>query len=740
MKEREKMVSRRAFLKTAAVGGAALAAGEVFAGVPVKGRITAKGRPMSGVVVTDGRICVETADDGTWALPGREGVRFISVTVPSGWKLPQHYLKFEGPEKNYDFDLEPWAPSGRTTFCIHHVGDSEISASVGAEKDWIARAKKFSDERDCAFIVHTGDICTTTGDLHIQLMNGETMGRPVFYIVGNHDNTRPQYGAYAEEAFVKFYGPCWYSFDCCGVHFVATPMMWGDGKPTFTADEIVAWLRNDLAIAKRKNQPVMLLTHGLHDTFLYDMRELFQKSKVVTLNADPLDVTAACDLRAIIHGHLHVNYFRRTDDRKIEIVSVAPPQMGCTDCPPTLQVIHVDKNRRLRAENRFGHMLKWPVVTTAPAGGWIAKMNGPVVYGQPCVAGGRVFVGNLDWTGDDLGGIYAFSAKTGQKLWFFRTEFPMINRCEHWNDIVYAMDFGWMLYALNVKNGKVVWKRDLRRDIGMAGAMLSGGADAHTPSGITIDEGSGRLYVGTIMKALLAVDLKTGEPVWHTKSEGHFYLRTATAPVVGEGVVVGGGYWWGLYGYDAKTGEEIWKHCRNNSSVTEEWYRSGLPWLERVGIPLVVGGKLYLTSARDFLEVDLHTGELLRRKELGFSVNCYTQPLVHDGIAYFGSQNDGLIAFDLAKFEIAWKGAVENSMLVMLQYQRPPLKTVASIPVLWKGLVWVTASDGALYAWDPKTGERKERIFTGAPDTASATVSGNRLYVVDFTGRMRCFV
>ena len=46
---------------------------------------------------------------------------------------------------------------------------------------------------------------------------------------------------------------------------------------------------------------------------------------------------------------------------------------------------------------------------------------------------------------------------------------------------------------------------------------------------------------------------------------------------------------------------------------------------------------------------------------------------------------------------------------------------------------------GALYAWDPATGERKERIFTGVPYTASATVADGKLYVVDFMGNVRCF-
>ena len=48
--------------------------------------------------------------------------------MPSGWKIPKHYLKFEGEGKGYDFDLEPWAASKPGPFTFVHIGDSEAMA------------------------------------------------------------------------------------------------------------------------------------------------------------------------------------------------------------------------------------------------------------------------------------------------------------------------------------------------------------------------------------------------------------------------------------------------------------------------------------------------------------------------------------------------------------------------------------------------------------------------------------
>ena len=728
-------LSRRNFIGLTAAGSVAAWPGGAFAvSDTVGGRVLAAGKGMAGVVVTDGLTCVETAADGSWSLPVREGIRFISVTPPSGWRVPCHYIRFAGADASYDFNLLPWPVSKPGPFTIMHIGDSEINDASQKERGWVSRAKTFADERDCAFFVHTGDICAAKGmAAHIKIMNFETVGRPVFYVQGNHDIISPEYG---EETFEKYYGPCWYSLDAGGVHFVVTPMMWGDGRPSYTVEEPVAWLRNDLAIAKRKGQPVMLLTHGCYDTRIYDMRKLYSHAQIVTQTQEPFDVMAACDFRAIIHGHLHVNYFRRSVDRKIEVVSVAPPLKQL----PTLQVIHVDEDRRLYAENRYGHGEPWKPIETPPAGGWLAKVPGIVFYGAPCVADGRVFVGTIDWAGTDTAGVFALDAMTGRQLWFHPTRSNVMAHILHVNGKVLVQDMDWCIYALDPATGREIWRFDARGEIGLVDAKLGGGASSQTKAAMTYDAKMNRVYTGTARKVLFAFNPDTGAVCWRTQDPIAQFIHTPSAPVVGEGVVVGSSFWIGLFGYDEKTGKELWRHTRNNSTVTDEWYRSGLPWIERMGFPVFKDGKLYLTSDCEFLEVEPRSGEPLRRKKFDFSVNCYTRPLFIGDRAYFGSQRKGLVCFDLKKFDLVWTAPVEDALLVTLHYQYPPIQSLSSCPVLWKGLVWAACQDGAVYAWDPATGERRERIFTGVPYVASATVACDKLYVADFTGRVRCFV
>jgi PQQ-dependent dehydrogenase (methanol/ethanol family) len=79
--------------------------------------------------------------------------------------------------------------------------------------------------------------------------------------------------------------------------------------------------------------------------------------------------------------------------------------------------------------------------------------------------------------------------------------------------------------------------------------------------------GFGNLYVGTVDGRLIAVDMKTGEPVWDTKLVNSQKLTvgfTGAPLLVKDKVIIGsqGGEWpyrGPIFGVDAKTGQKIWE-------------------------------------------------------------------------------------------------------------------------------------------------------------------------------------
>ena len=178
---------RREFLKSSAAvavcGGLTAVRAADPGGGAIHGRVTADGRGLAGVVVSDGLQCVRTDVNGAFALPRREGARFVAVSAPCGYQMKNWYRRIDA-DATYDFALERRLDeTSRPTKCgcrFVHVADSEIGGDNAENRRWIAEVRQIAHAERCAFIVHTGDICYLAGmQAHAQLMNTENMGLPV---------------------------------------------------------------------------------------------------------------------------------------------------------------------------------------------------------------------------------------------------------------------------------------------------------------------------------------------------------------------------------------------------------------------------------------------------------------------------------------------------------------------------------------------------------------------------------
>jgi PQQ-dependent dehydrogenase (methanol/ethanol family) len=117
------------------------------------------------------------------------------------------------------------------------------------------------------------------------------------------------------------------------------------------------------------------------------------------------------------------------------------------------------------------------------------------------------------------------------------------------------------LFALDAATGKVIWSYfpELNEDL-----ILT---QTHVPYNRGIGLGHGHVYVGTVDGRLIAVDMKTGSPVWDTKlidSEKLTVGFTGAPLVVNDKVIIGGqgGEWpWRgpIFGVDGATGKKVWE-------------------------------------------------------------------------------------------------------------------------------------------------------------------------------------
>ena len=117
------------------------------------------------------------------------------------------------------------------------------------------------------------------------------------------------------------------------------------------------------------------------------------------------------------------------------------------------------------------------------------------------------------------------------------------------------------LFALDGTTGEVIWSHfpELNDDLVAQ--------QTHSPYNRGIALGHGHVYVGTVDGRLVAVDMKTGAPVWDTKlidSEKLTVGFTGAPLVVKDKVIIGsqGGEWPSrgpIFGVDGKTGKKLWE-------------------------------------------------------------------------------------------------------------------------------------------------------------------------------------
>ncbi|MBV8459138.1 MAG: PQQ-binding-like beta-propeller repeat protein, partial [Acetobacteraceae bacterium] len=116
------------------------------------------------------------------------------------------------------------------------------------------------------------------------------------------------------------------------------------------------------------------------------------------------------------------------------------------------------------------------------------------------------------------------------------------------------------VFALDGASGRVIWSYTPELDEELIARQT------HSPYNRGVALGQDKVFVGTVDGRLIALDMKTGKPVWDTKLENSEKLTVGFtgAPIYANGtVVIGsqGGEWPGrgpIFAVDAQTGKVKW--------------------------------------------------------------------------------------------------------------------------------------------------------------------------------------
>jgi outer membrane protein assembly factor BamB len=269
---------------------------------------------------------------------------------------------------------------------------------------------------------------------------------------------------------------------------------------------------------------------------------------------------------------------------------------------------------------------------------WKADL-GTTSYGNPVVAGGKIFVGtnndqprnpsitedkgilmcfresdglflwqavsdklemDLDWPDQ---GVCSSPAVDGKRLYYVSNRAELV--CLDTEGFSDGNDGPYKSETLTgPTDADIVWKLDMVKTLGVVQHNMANSSPVVWNDLVFLETSNGRDANGETVPApeapsFLAVDKNTGEVVWQDNSPGDRILHGQWAsPGLGEvgGVVQAffpGGDGW-LYGFEARTGKKLWSFDFNPKDAV--WPKTKNPI---IATPVFQGGMVFLASGQD---------------------------------------------------------------------------------------------------------------------------------------------
>ncbi|MBE0679277.1 MAG: PQQ-binding-like beta-propeller repeat protein [Bacteroidales bacterium] len=341
---------------------------------------------------------------------------------------------------------------------------------------------------------------------------------------------------------------------------------------------------------------------------------------------------------------------------------------------------------------------------------WIVNTGSNIGMCSPIYADGHVYVAAIDDFGQK-NNILAYDGASGVLLWKYRTENPVKNTMCLADEKVLATDEGGIVYAINIKTGELVWKKDL--GIGNVPLLVTGGV-VH----------NGVFYCG-YGNFLSALDCNDGRLIWKNRAWNGGEGTTSTMSVFGN-TLIAGSNWRALYGHELQTGAKKW-----------EVSKDGIRYCN--GTAVLVEDTMFFAAERALIKMDPASGTIYAVHPVPYDLQVATTPLITDRMIVTGTSAEGIVAFERYSLKELWKVKTGASLVYTAPYSRPSAATVESSPILVGDLIIFGASDGYLYAIDKNNGRILTKVNLGAPVWNRACIKDNSLFVADFSGNLSCF-
>jgi outer membrane protein assembly factor BamB len=308
----------------------------------------------------------------------------------------------------------------------------------------------------------------------------------------------------------------------------------------------------------------------------------------------------------------------------------------------------------------------------SPRGGPGSNLLWKQPYGgrsTPIVMNGRVYIINQAGEGvNEQERVMCFDANTGKVLWQYRFnvfQTDIVSARVGWTNLagdpetgnIYAHGVQGLFFCFD-KDGKVLWSRSLTEEYGRVSGY---GGRVNSP---TVD---GDLVIIAMLNSswgdqarggnrLLAMDKRTGTPVWWSELpgpiRGTYYSCPVIAVINGERLLITGGSGGGVHALRVRTGEVVWSYTLGAKAINTS--------------PVVQGTRVYIAHGEENLDsnvqgriVCLDAAKVQNKKPAlvwkvdGITVK-FPSPVIADGRLYVCNEGGKMYCLNADTGDTIW--------------------------------------------------------------------------------------
>ena len=261
------------------------------------------------------------------------------------------------------------------------------------------------------------------------------------------------------------------------------------------------------------------------------------------------------------------------------------------------------------------------------------------------------------------------------------------------DETLYGINNNGEAFALNKRNGRVRWRREI--------ATRNASAPAYF---------EGKLYFANLEPGQVqAIDAETGRRLWRRSLPG----RTESSPVVVRGKVLVGCECGTLYALGARTGRVIWERDIGGAIKGGPAVEDGIAYVGAYGGTVaairVQGGGVKWTSGA-------------QSGGLSGTGNFYATPAVAFGRVYIGNTDGRVYSFEKDTGHLAWSQSTGDFVYAA---------AVAADTTDTPPTVYVGSYDGSFYAFDARSGDVRWESEAGGGVSGAASLIGHTVYVAN---------